>query len=211
METNQRELKPRMIQAIGSNLEQMRENATKSELYLHGDMKLMWVNEGDMHALASAPAVEAPRDVVGMVAYLMDMKERKSYGSVVMANFFAHYHDTIIALAALQPSATQPDAREAFVAALKYHDDMKALFEEKKVSGILIANYWAHHSEAIRAALVLAGRNSKRDDVLEEAAKVCDEWADNETSIEPEYASKGRIFVADSLAEAIRAMKGEKA
>lgn len=38
----------RYIRAKGNSLDEMRENARKSDLAKHGDMVLAWVNEGDL-------------------------------------------------------------------------------------------------------------------------------------------------------------------
>lgn len=40
----------RYVDAEGGTLAEMRENARKSDLYAQGDMKLVWVNEGDLTA-----------------------------------------------------------------------------------------------------------------------------------------------------------------
>lgn len=40
----------RYVDAEGETLAEMRENARKSDLYAQGDMKLVWVNEGDLSA-----------------------------------------------------------------------------------------------------------------------------------------------------------------
>jgi hypothetical protein len=57
--------KLRYIPACEVTIEQ-REQALKSDLYKHGDMRLIWINEGDLcmsqmqHLLAAAPAAQAP-------------------------------------------------------------------------------------------------------------------------------------------------------
>jgi hypothetical protein len=40
----------RYVDAEGETLSEMRENARNSDLYCQGDMKLVWVNEGDLSA-----------------------------------------------------------------------------------------------------------------------------------------------------------------
>lgn len=49
----------------------------------------------------------APETIEKMVKYLTDMRQKKSYGGLVMANFFAHWHDTILALVASHQSANE--------------------------------------------------------------------------------------------------------
>lgn len=36
------------VPALGLTFEEMRENARKSDLWKRGDMRLVWVNEGDL-------------------------------------------------------------------------------------------------------------------------------------------------------------------
>lgn len=44
-------VKVRMVEAIGNSIDEMRINAARNPLFNEGDMKLMWVNEGDMYLM----------------------------------------------------------------------------------------------------------------------------------------------------------------
>lgn len=66
----------RFIEAEGSTLSEMKENARKSDLYRLGDMKLVWVNEGDLIAEQIRAINEAEIDKLicecGMMGPCMD-------------------------------------------------------------------------------------------------------------------------------------------
>ena len=56
---------PRMAPAVGDSIEEMRENGRNDPLWQHGDMQLMWVNEGDVANAAILAALEPAPDHAG--------------------------------------------------------------------------------------------------------------------------------------------------
>ncbi|MEP3669334.1 MAG: hypothetical protein ABJN42_21665 [Roseibium sp.] len=50
----------RYLPARGATLEEMRAHAQRSELNEHGDMRLVWVNEGDLFGMCLHPILMAP-------------------------------------------------------------------------------------------------------------------------------------------------------
>jgi hypothetical protein len=43
--------------AVGRTIEEMRENFQKTDMYKHGDAKLVWVNEGDLSMMQFAESL----------------------------------------------------------------------------------------------------------------------------------------------------------
>lgn len=56
----------RYIAAQGETIAEMREHARASDLHQHGDMKLVWVNEGDLCLMEFQKAFAGQQEPLGV-------------------------------------------------------------------------------------------------------------------------------------------------
>ena len=107
----------------------------------------------------------SPETIEKMVEYLTNMRERKSYGGMVMANFFAHWHETILALVAAHQSAI-----EQTEAVLPYEVDVGGVKFGKGVKLQTLVNAAARWKKDAGEAL-FPGLATEKMKPLVEAAK----------------------------------------
>lgn len=103
------------VYVMASHLFKMLERMGKEEMRLRAALS---VSKPAMGELSEDEAVQIRK----MLTYLNDMRERKSYGGIVMANFFAHWHELIntIGRRALAATTLSPKGDEELVEAAEH-------------------------------------------------------------------------------------------